>query len=338
MIIDAHGHVTAPDSLYAYKAGLLSHRGAHGRGAVAATDEDLVQALRKPVFNGGSHLEQLEQVGIDMQLVSPRPYQMMHSERPAKLVQWYVEETNNLIARQVKLFPGIFRGVCGLPQTPGVSPANCIPELERSVKDLGFVGCLLNPDPGEASGVESPPLGDRFWYPLYEKLVELDVPAHVHSAGCRSDRHTYSLHFILEESIAVVSLLSSTVFTDFPTLKVLVSHGGGAIPYQFARFEAGTLRRGTERFSDRLRKLWFDTVLYSEDSLALLIKTVGADRCLFGTERPGIGTVHDPRAGRWLDDTRPIIEGFDWLSASDKKLILEDNARALFRLDVEASA
>jgi 4-oxalmesaconate hydratase len=96
----------------------------------------------------------------------------------------------------------------------------------------------------------------------------------------------------------------ATQSTDFPTLKILVSHGGGAIPYQFARFEAGTLRRGTERFSDRLRKLWFDTVLYSEDALALLIKTVGADRCLFATERPGIGTVKDPRTGRWLDDTK----------------------------------
>jgi 4-oxalmesaconate hydratase len=204
------------------------------------------------------------------------------------------------------------------------------------VNTLGFVGCLLNPDPGEASGHESPPLGDRFWYPLYEKLVELDVPAHIHSAGCRSERHTYSLHFILEESIAVVSLLNSTVFTDFPTLKILVSHGGGAIPYQFARFEAGTLRRGTERFSDRLRKLWFDTVLYSGDALALLIKTVGADRCLFATERPGIGTVKDPKTGRWLDDTRHIIDGFEWLSAAEKRQIFEDNARKVFRLEAGA--
>jgi len=336
MIIDAHGHVTAPDSLYVYKAGLLSHRGAHGRGSVEATDEDVVEALKKPVFGGTSHLDQLKEVGIDLQLTSPRPYQMMHSERPPKLVQWYIAECNNIIARQAKLFPHVFRGVCGLPQTPGVSPANCIPELERCVKELGFVGCLLNPDPGEAGGIESPPLGDRFWYPLYEKLVELDVPAHIHSAGCRSERLTYSLHFILEESIAVVSLLNSTVFTDFPTLKILVSHGGGAIPYQFARFEAGTLRRGNERFSDRLRKLWFDTVLYSEDALALLIKTVGADRCLFATERPGIGTVKDPRTGRWLDDTKHFIESFDWLSAAEKKLIFEDNARKLFRLEAIA--
>jgi predicted TIM-barrel fold metal-dependent hydrolase len=226
-----------------------------------------------------------------------------------------------------------------LPQSPGVSPKECIPELERCVKEFGFVGCLLNPDPGEAGGIETPPLGDRFWYPLYEKLVELDVVGHIHSAGCRSERLTYSLHFINEENIAVVSLLNSNVFKDFPTLKILVSHGGGAIPYQWARFEASSLRvPGSVRFSERLRNLYYDTVLYSKDSLELLFKTVGIDRCLFGTERPGVGTVKDPRTGRWLDETRFTIEGIDWLTEADKKMIFEDNAKKLFKIDAAADA
>ena len=277
--------------------------------------------------------QQLKEAGTDMQIISPRPYQMMHSEHP-KLVTWYIEETNNIIAQQVKLFSKVFRGVCGLPQSTRVPIQNCLPYLERCVKEQGFVGCLLNPDPGECSGVETPALGERYWYPLYEKLVELDIPAHIHSAGCRSERLTYSLHFINEENIAVVSLLSSNVFSDFPTLKIIVSHGGGAIPYQFARFEAGALRRGTERFSEKMRHLYYDTVLYSADALALLFKTVGADRCLFGTERPGIGTVKDPKTGKWLDETRHIIEGFEWLSAAEKKMIFEDNAKKVFKLAV----
>jgi OH-DDVA meta-cleavage compound hydrolase len=333
MIIDAHGHITAPDSLYVYKAGLVSHRGAHGRGSPGATDDDIVKALNAPVFGGSSHLAQLKEAGTDMQFISPRPYQMMHSESP-RIVQWFTEEANNLIARQVKMFPKVFRGVCGLPQSPRVSPKELLPYLERCIKEQGFIGCLLNPDPGECSGVESPALGDRYWYPLYEKLVELDIPAHIHSAGCRSERLSYSLHFINEESIAVVSLLNSTVLTDFPTLKIIVSHGGGAIPYQVARFDASALRRGTERFSDRLRKLYFDTVLYSRDALELLFKTVGADRCLFGTERPGVGTVKDPKTGKWLDETRHIIESFEFLSAAEKKMIFEDNAKKVYKLDL----
>ena len=333
MIIDSHGHVTAPDKLYVYKAGILSHRGGHGRGAVGATDEDIKAALNAPVFGGSSHLAQLAEVGTDLQLISPRPYQMMHSENP-KLTQWFTEETNDIIKRQVKLYPKTFRGICGLPQAPGVSPKSVVPYLGKCIKEDGFVGCLLNPDPGEAGGHETPPLGDKFWYPLYEKLVELDVPGHIHSAGCRSERLTYSLHFINEESIGVVSLLNSQVFKDFPTLKILVSHGGGAIPYQYARFEASAIRRGLERFSDRMRNLYYDTVLYSKESLQLLIKTVGADRCLFGTERPGVGTIKDPRTGRWLDEIRYILEDFEWLSAADKKMIFEDNARKVFKLDV----
>ena len=187
MVIDSHAHVTAPDSLYVYKAGLLAHRGGHGRGTVTATDEDLTKALNAPVFGGSSHLQQLKEAGTDMQIISPRPYQMMTSESP-KLVQWFTEETNNIIAQEVKLFPKVFRGVCGLPLTPGVSPTAVLPYLERCIKEQGFVGLLLNPDPGECSGVETPPLGDRFWYPLYEKMCELDVPGHIHSAGCRSER------------------------------------------------------------------------------------------------------------------------------------------------------
>ena len=68
MIIDSHGHVTAPDSLYVYKAQILAHRGAHGRGGNLANDDDVREALNAPVFGGSSHLDQLKEVGTDLQL------------------------------------------------------------------------------------------------------------------------------------------------------------------------------------------------------------------------------------------------------------------------------
>ena len=152
MVIDAHAHVTAPDSLWVFKAQILAHRGGHGRGGTGATDEDIIQALNKPVFGGSSHLAQIKEAGTDMQVISPRPYQMMTSEHP-KLVAWFMEETNAIIARQVKLFPQTFVGVCTVPLTPGVSPKAVLPYLEKCVKEDGFVGLLLNPDPGECTGV-----------------------------------------------------------------------------------------------------------------------------------------------------------------------------------------
>jgi predicted TIM-barrel fold metal-dependent hydrolase len=87
-----------------------------------------------------------------------------------------------------------------------------------------------------------------------------------------------------------------------------------------------------------MRHLYYDTVLYSKDALELLFKTVGVDRCLFGTERPGVGTVKDPRTGRWLDETRFTIESIEWLTDADKKMIFEDNAKRVFNLKVPEAA
>lgn len=334
MIIDVHAHFTAPAELFAYKSNLLAAR-SRGRDGLKLKDDLITAALNKPVHGGASHFEQLDQVGTDMQIISPRPYQLMHSEKPEKIVHGFCEACNNLTARQVALFPKRFVGMASLPQNMGVSPANSIPELERCIKELGFVGCLLNPDPSEG-GDPPPGLGDEYWYPLYEKLVELDVPAMIHSAGCRAHRHNYTLNFIIEESIAILSLLSSKVFEDFPTLKLIVCHGGGAIPYQIGRFRAARVKggRAKETFEESLRRLYFDTALYTEDALEMLFRWATPARCMFGTERPGAGTAKDPHTGKWMDDTRPMIEGLASLSAADKKAIFEDNARKVFKLKV----
>ena len=328
MIIDCHGHVSPPAELWAYKASILSHRGEHGRRINEITDAEILHYANKVEMAPCGHMDMLHRVGTDMQMLSPRPFQMMHSAKPNRVVHWFTEETNNIIARTVKLIPGKFIGVAGLPQAAGEPIENVLPELERCVK-LGFRGCLLNPDPYENGPQEAPALGDRYWYPLYEKLCELDVPAHIHATGSQSERSPYTLHFINEESIAVFGLVNSNVFKDFPQLKVLVSHGGGAMPYQIGRFESGSARRG-ESFLEGMRKLYYDTVLYSEEALRLLIKTVGADRCLFGAECPGVGSTIDPKTGRTRDDVKPMIDGFDWLSAEDKHAIFEGNARRVF--------
>jgi predicted TIM-barrel fold metal-dependent hydrolase len=340
MIVDVHGHVSAPERLYAYKANLLAHRGAHGRGGVSVTDDELRSAVTHEVGPfGASHMDHLDAAGIDLQIISPRPYQMMHSEQPARIVEWFTEETNNMIYRCCEMFPDRFAGMAGLPQNPATGPAAWIPEMRRAVGELGFVGVLLNPDPMEGQGPTLPPLGDRYWYPIYEALCELDVPALIHSAGCKPPaRESYSLHFILEETIAVTSLLASDVRRDFPQLKLIVSHAGGAVPYQVGRFMADAARNpNAESYIDRMRTLWFDTCLYTKDAIELLFKTVGIDRCLFGSEKPGTGSVRDPDSGRWFDDVRVLIEQIDWLSDADRNAIFEQNAKSLFRLDVRHS-
>jgi predicted TIM-barrel fold metal-dependent hydrolase len=331
MIIDAHAHVNAPPELYAYQASLLSARGSHGKGKPGVSDAVLKEW-------GSRTIASMDSVGTDVQLISPRPFALSHSASPARIVHWWVEAVNEAIARQVAEFPTRLGGVCGLPQSLEDTPADWANALEKSVAEYSFAGCLINPDPAEGTG-NVPTLGDPYWYPLYEKLCELDLPALIHSGGCGSGRETYSEHFVSEESIAILRLLNSEVFLRFPNLKIIISHGGGSVPYQIGRWRAARLHpnlRGghvlTETFDDSLKRLWFDTVLHNPDSLELLLKTVGAERCVFGTEKPGSASVLDPVTGRDLDDLKPVIESFGFLTEADRHSVFEGNARELFKL------
>lgn len=344
MIIDSHSHVSAPAKLWAYKAGLLSARGSHGRGGVKISDDEMMEGLQNSDGPFGlGHLPYMDLLHHDMHCISPRPFQMMHSEKPARIIQWFHEEVNNVIHQQTVMLPDRFIGIAGLPQPAGEPLDMAIAELERCVNELGMRGCLLNPDPYENSGVKAPPMGDRYWYPLYEKLCELDVPGHIHGTGSHAvDREPYTLHFINEETTAVFGFCKSQVFDDFPDLKIIVSHGGGAIPYQLGRFESPTLRaynrdNSVERFSDKLRKLYFDTTLYTKDAIELLIKTVGVDQCMLGSECPGTGSVDNPDTGRKHDDVVSHIKEIDWLTDEDRDKLFFKNAINVFGLqNIEA--
>ncbi len=321
-VVDIHGHVTAPLALYAYQAGLMSARAFHGKGSIRATEEEVLAAAIP-------HVQRLKDYGISRQFISPRPYSMMHSRKPEVIVHWFIETVNDIIAAQVAEYPESFVGVAGLPQSAGVSPSNTVEELRRCVLELGFVGCVLNPDPGEGD-YATPGLGDEWWYPLYEAMVELDVPGLVHATACSNPRESYSNHFITEESIAVMSLVDSNVFADFPDLKLIISHGGGSVPYQYGRWQAQRVQKGRDDFSTSLRQLWFDTVLYNKESLELLFKIVGPDRCLFGTETPGIGSGADRVTGNFMDDLAPVIDSIAFLDESQKTGIFSSNAETVF--------
>ncbi|CAM5462845.1 amidohydrolase family protein [Eoetvoesiella caeni] len=322
MIIDSHAHVVVPSDSYKYMAELVASR------ANPAFPPTLADAA---VRNAGqSIIDLMDRVGTDIQFLSPRPYMQMHSVKPAKVTELWTRHMNDLIHRTVELFPKRFRAVAGLPQYRDTSPENCFAELEFRVKEQGFIGCLLNPDPTEGDGAPPPGLGDKFWYPMYEKLCELDIPALIHSAGSCQPRESYTLKFINEESIAITSLMNSRVFEDFPGLKLIMPHGGGAIPYHMGRFRAWSVRNGGEYFDDKLKRLHFDTTTYDKDALELLFKVVGPDRVLFATEKPGTGSAVDPKTGRDFDDLKPVIESISFLSDADRKNVFECNCTRLY--------
>lgn len=324
MIIDSHAHVVMPPQSLKFMSELV---GGRGNPSVDPTIPDA--AIRKVADDV---VAIMDSVGTDLQLISPRPYLQMHSVSPARVSRIWARHCNDVIARVVQCHPDRFRGVAGLPQYMHESPAaHCVAELERCVDELGFVGCLINPDPTEGSELPPPGLGDPFWHPLYEAMVRLDVPGLIHSAGSCSPRESYTLKFINEESIAVVSLLDSDTFEKFPRLKIVVAHGGGAIPYQMGRFRSWSVRKGdATSFDEQLRRLHFDTCNYSQDALELLIRVAGVKNVMFGTEKPGTGSAPDPVSGRDFDDIKPVIENISWLSAADRTDIFECNCRRLY--------
>jgi 4-oxalmesaconate hydratase len=336
MIIDAHAHLVAPDSLYAHRSNLIAGGGQAGedyRASVA--DRDLEKSV-------ASNIAIMDGVKTDVQLLSPRPFLMLNgAARWPDIVSWTMDN-NDTIARAVKLFPKRFRGVGSLPQQVGRPVSSLFDEIGRCVEDLGFVGVLLNPDPSEGHN-SSPRLGDPYWYPLYERLCELDLPAHIHSGGCTNGRETYDEHFIAEEGLAITSIYRSNLFERFPDLQLMMSHGGGAIPYQIGRWRshreyyraAGKVPRDAPTFDQVLQRFWFDTCLHNRASLQLLFDTVGTDRCCFGTERPGSGGGMDPVSGRPYDDIKPTIESIETLNLTDLDNIFRSNSRRLFkRLDL----
>ena len=170
-----------------------------------------------------------------------------------------------------------------------------LPELERCVKELGFVGCNLNPDPSGGYWKE-PPLTDRWWYPFYEKMVELEVPAMVHVTGtCNPAFHTTGSHYINGDTTAFMQFLTSDLFKDFPTLKFIIPHGGGAVPYHWGRY------RGMAQDMKRpplkellLNNVYFDTCVYHQPGIDCLAKVIPADNILFASEMVGAVKGIDP--------------------------------------------
>lgn len=336
MIIDTHAHVTGPMEMYEYFRGLAGTSGPTGRiKKFEVSDERLEASI-------ADHLAEVAGVGTDLQLLSPRPWAIPTGDRREGLVMAITQQVNNMVARCVKLYPDRFVGIGALPQRPGVSPKTCAEEMDRCVNDLGFVGFKINPDPGEG-GAQDPDLGDEYWYPLYEKMVQLDVPGLLHGGPGRFSREPELGYFISEESVAAWAIMRARVFRDFPDLKLIVGHGGGYIPYQAGRaraFRFAEMQRDLTRESmdESMRHLYYDTVLYNQEGVELLIKVVGVDRCLFGSDKPANGSVIDPATGHALNDIKVYIDAIPWLTEADRRAIYEDNARKVYsRLRVPIS-
>ena len=329
MIIDCHGHyTTAPAELQKFRDAQLA----------ALKDPRLAAASAPPHISDDQIRESLEQAqlrlqrerGTDLTIFSPRASAMAHHIGNESTSLDWSRVCNDLIHRACGLYPENFVAVCQLPQSPGVPPANSAGELERCVRELGFIGCNLNPDPSGGHWT-SPPLTDRHWYPLYEKMVELDVPAMVHvSSSCNPNFHATGAHYINADTTAFMQFLTADLFKDFPTLRLIIPHGGGAVPFHWGRYRglAQDMKRPPPEEMIR-NNVFFDTCVYHLPGIELLLKVVPVDNILFGSEMVGAVRGIDPRTGHYYDDTKRYLDALP-LSTADRTKLFEVNARRVF--------
>ena len=337
MIIDCHGHyTTAPDPHQDYRAAQMARLQdpslPEPQSAIISDDQ-----IRESIEL--NQLKLLRERGADMTIFSPRASTMAHHVGDEQVSQTWTAACNNLIARVVELFPEQFIGVCQLPQSPGVPIENSITELERCVSELGFVGCNLNPDPSGGHWT-APPLTDRHWYPFFEKMVELDVPAMIHvSSSCNPNFHATGAHYINADTTAFMQFLQGDLFADFPDLRFIIPHGGGAVPYHWGRYRglADMLKKPllTEHV---MKNVFFDTCVYHQPGIDLLFEVIDIDNILFGSEMVGAVRGIDPQTGQYFDDTKRYIDALD-IPAENKHKVFELNARRLYpRLDASLKA
>jgi 4-oxalmesaconate hydratase len=324
MIVDCHGHyTTAPQALWDWRKKQVAGQKPD---VLKISDDEIRESIEK------NQLRLQKERGYDVTFFSPRAGSMEHHVGDAKTSADWSRVCNELIHRVCTLYPQNFAPVCQLPQSPGVDPATCIPELERCVTELGFIGCNLNPDASGGYWKERP-LTDRSWYPLYEKLVELDVPAMVHvSSSCNPAFHFTGAHYINADTTAFMQLIEGDLFRDFPALKLVIPHGGGAVPYHWGRYRGIAQDMKKPLLTDHLLKnVYFDTCVYHQPGIDLLLEVIPVENILFASEMVGAVRGIDPETGHYYDDTRRYIDNSSLPSSSKEKIFHQNACRVYSR-------
>jgi aminocarboxymuconate-semialdehyde decarboxylase len=237
----------------------------------------------------------MDDAGIDLQMLSPNPLTYFGGLPPDRAVA-FARAHNDGLAEVAARHPD---RLLAAAQLPVQDVAAAVAEARRCVRDLGMVAAYVDTDPAGRT------LDDPALDPLYDTLVDLDVPLFVHpcplgAAGPPDDPRLrrFDLDLLVgfahDETLAVAALVLGGVLDRHPGLDVCVSHGGGA-----AAFLAGRLDRAArvrdwsppalreQGFTERYRRLWFDTHVHDPGALDLLVARAGTERLVLGTNFAG---------------------------------------------------
>ena len=237
---------------------------------------------------------------------------------------------NDGMAESLARYPDRF---VAMAVAPLGEPEHAPAEVERAVKGLGMYGVAIGTNVN-GKNLDAPELG-----PFFAKVEELDVPMFIHPVAPQlgSDRlGQYHLSNLIgnvsETAVAAACLIFGRVLDEFPRLKPYLAHGGGSCPFIRGRWDQGWRARGEGGLptapSTYLRRLYYDALTHSHQSLEYLVRFVGADHVMLGSDYPyNMGD---------LDPVRQV-ESAPGLSAAEKDQVLRTTAAEVFKLSVSSS-
>ena len=276
-------------------------------------------------------LADMDRMGIDVQAVSPVPLQYYYA-LPPDLGRTAARLINDEIAAVAAAYPDRFVGLGGLPMQ---DPQMAVAELERVMGDLGFKGIEL------CTNVNGDELSKERFRAVFAKAEELGALIFLHPNGFSDGGRLADHYFInvignpLDSTVAVSHLIFDGVLDRYPGLKICVAHGGGFLPAYSGRIDhAHAAREDCRRCiekppGDYLRRLYFDTVVFTEHQLEYLAGLFGSDHIVLGTDYPFDMGMYDPVG---------FVEGAAALTDADKEAIVGGNAARLLGIPARRPA
>lgn len=271
-------------------------------------------------------LEDMDNMGVDVQMLSLSPYQLFHWVEGDLAVRAF-QTINDDLAKVVAEHPERFQALGAIPMQ---DPEAALAELRRCAMELGFRGIEM------ATHIEGVEISSPRYNPFWEEVEQLGLMVFLHPTGFTQPDRLEDHYFInlighpLEETICAGRLIFDGVMERFGDLKFVFSHGGGYLPMYAGRFDHAyhareDVRHGLPRPpSEYLSMFYFDTMVFAPDQIGFLVNKYGADHVLLGTDYPYDMGETDPLG---------LIDRVEGLSDDDKDLIAGGNAARLLGLE-----
>lgn len=325
MIIDIHNHYYPPRYLAALERGGSKVRIRHdAQGQMLVEYPGDYNVVARGHRDLDERIRAMDEHGVAVQAISLTT-PGVHIEERARGIE-LARMVNDEFAEASARHSGRFAPLAALPLQ---DPDAAVAELERAVTQLGHRGALL------FSNVEGRTLDDAAYFPLFEKLAELEVPALLHptnpaTLGPVADyRLTAIIGFLFDTTTAAMRLVFAGVFERLPNLKLIVGHLGGTIPYVVERADRGyeayeecrqNIRQPPSAY---FRRIYYDTVNFNPDALRLALAFAGPSQIVFGSDYPHqVGSID-----KALQATAPLD-----LTSSERAAVLGGNAARLLRM------